>query len=108
MRRREADIAELYRRHGRELLLFLVRRTADPETALDLWAETFAQATAGRRRFRGRTEDEAAAWLYGIARHQLSAWYRRGVVERRGLQRLRIERRELTEVEHERIVDLAG
>jgi len=102
MRRREADIAELYRRHGRELLLFLVRRTADPETALDLWAETFAQATAGRRRFRGRTEDEAAAWLYGIAKRQLAQFYRRGSAERRALERLEIERPPMTpEVEAE-------
>lgn len=102
MRRREADIAELYRRHGRTLLLFLVRRTADPEAALDLWAETFAQATAARRAFRGTTDDEAAAWLYGIAKRQLAQFYRRGSAERRALERLRIERPPLTpEVEAE-------
>ena len=43
------------RRHREELLLFLARRTADPQIALDLWAETFAQAVAGQRRYRGTT-----------------------------------------------------
>ncbi len=44
--------------------MFLARRTADPEVALDLWGETFAQAVAGRRRYRGTTDEEAAGWLY--------------------------------------------
>jgi RNA polymerase sigma-70 factor (ECF subfamily) len=47
------DISELYDRHGDDLLVFLVRRTADPELALDLWAETFAQAVVGLGRYRG-------------------------------------------------------
>src|SRR3954453_33626 len=92
MARREVDISELYRRHREALLLFFVRRTTDVEVALDLWAETFAQAVAARRRYRGRSEDQAAAWLYGIARRQLSMYYRRGRAERRALDRLRIER----------------
>jgi DNA-directed RNA polymerase specialized sigma24 family protein len=86
------DVAALYARHRDGLLSFFVRRTADVETALDLWAETFAQATAGRHRYRGASEDEAAAWLYGIARHQLARYYRRGTIERRALRRLQLER----------------
>ena len=103
-----ADIDELYRGHAERLLAFLGRRTLDPEAAVDLLAETFAVAVRDRRSFRGRTRDEAVGWLFGIARHQLSGWYRRGAVERRAMQRLGIERRKLTEVEFERIVDLAG
>ncbi len=87
-----ADIEALYARHREPLLLFLARRTADPQVALDLWAETFAHAAAGRRRFRGRSEEEAAAWLYGIARRQLAMYYRRGRSERRALDRLKLER----------------
>jgi RNA polymerase sigma factor (sigma-70 family) len=82
----------LYARHHDELLLFLVRRTADAEVALDLWAETFAQAVAGQSRFRGSTDAEAAAWLYSIARHQLAFYVRRGKAERRALERLGLER----------------
>jgi RNA polymerase sigma factor (sigma-70 family) len=92
MANRELDIAALYARHRDELLLFLVRRTADPEVALDLWAETFAQALTARRRYRGTTDEEAAAWLFSIARRQLSRFYRRGSAERRAMQRLGIER----------------
>jgi RNA polymerase sigma factor (sigma-70 family) len=92
---RELDIAALYARHCDALLLFLVRRTADPEVALDLWGETFAQALAARRRYRGTTDEEAGAWLFAIARRQLSRFYRRGSAERRAMQRLRIERPQL-------------
>jgi RNA polymerase sigma-70 factor (ECF subfamily) len=102
------DIAALYDRHARALLTFLTRRTHDPEAALDLMAETFAVAVAQRRRFRGSTDAEAGGWLFGIARNELSTWYRRGEVERRAMERLRIVHREPTETEYERIVDLAG
>ena len=102
------EIAELYRRHARPMLAFFARRTYDPEVAVDLVAETFAAAIADRRQFRGRSDEEAAGWLFGIARHQLSAWYRRGDVERRAMIRLGIERRHLEDAEYERIVELAG
>jgi RNA polymerase sigma factor (sigma-70 family) len=86
------DVEALYARHRDALLGFLVRRTADGEVALDLWAETFAQALAGRHRYRGSTEEEAAAWLFGIARNQLARYYRRGTIEQRALRRLQLER----------------
>lgn len=89
---RGMDVDALYARHHDELLLFLVRRTADVEAALDLWSETFAQAIAGRRMFRGKTEAEEAGWLYGIARRQLARYFRRGYAERRALQKLGLER----------------
>ena len=44
------DVEALYARHRDGLLSFFVRRTADVDAALDLWAETFAQAMAGRHR----------------------------------------------------------
>jgi RNA polymerase sigma factor (sigma-70 family) len=86
------DVDALYAKHREALLTWFVRRTADTQTALDLWAETFAQAVAGRRRFRGRGEDEAAAWLYTIAKRQLAGYHRRGGAERRALRRLGVER----------------
>jgi RNA polymerase sigma factor (sigma-70 family) len=89
---RGIDIGALYARHCDELLAFFVRRTSDTEVALDLWGETFAQALAGRGRYRGATEQEAAAWLYGIARRLLARYYRRGSAERRAMRRLGIER----------------
>jgi RNA polymerase sigma factor (sigma-70 family) len=89
---RGMDVDALYARHHDELLLFLVRRTADVEAALDLWSETFAQAVAGRRKFRGNTEAEEAGWLYAIARRQLARYFRRGYAEKRALQKLGLER----------------
>jgi RNA polymerase sigma factor (sigma-70 family) len=89
---RGLDIGALYARHCDELLTFFVRRTSDTEVALDLWGETFAQALAGRGRYRGGTEEEAGAWLYGIARRLLARYYRRGSAERRAMTRLGIER----------------
>src|SRR3954463_15581102 len=86
------DVGALYARHQDELLLYLVRRTADVEVALDLWSETFAQAVAGRGKYRGRTEAEAAAWLYSIARTQLARFLPRGYAERRAMQKLGLER----------------
>jgi RNA polymerase sigma factor (sigma-70 family) len=89
---RRLDIDALYNQHREELLVFLARRTADPQIALDLWAETFAQAAAGGHRYRGGTDDEAAAWLYAIARRQLAFYYRRGEIEQRALAKLHLER----------------
>ena len=89
---RGIDIAALYARHREELLMFLVRRTNDPEVALDLWGETFAQALASRKRYRGATDEQAGAWLFTIARRQLGRYYRRGRAERRAMRRLGIER----------------
>jgi RNA polymerase sigma-70 factor (ECF subfamily) len=92
MRHAGIDVDALYARHHDDLLLFFVRRTADVEVALDLWSETFAQAVAGRRKFRGKTDAEAAAWLYSIARNQLARYLRRGYAERRAMQKLGLER----------------
>jgi RNA polymerase sigma factor (sigma-70 family) len=89
---RRIDLDALYQAHHDPLLRFFARRTADGEIALDLWAETFAQAVRSHRRFRGRSADDQAAWLYTIAHRQLASYYRRGVAERRALERLKIER----------------
>jgi RNA polymerase sigma-70 factor (ECF subfamily) len=102
------EIAGLYDRHAEAILAFLVRRTWDPEVAVDILAETFAVALEGRRRFRGHDDEAARAWLYGIARHHLADHFRRTGAQRRAVARLGIERRPLTDIEYERIEDLAG
>jgi len=102
------DIARLYRSQAQVMVTYFARRTYDPDAAVDLVAETFALALRAARKWRGGGDEEAAAWTWGIARHQLSRWYRRGAVERRALARLGVERRELTEPEYERIVELGG
>lgn len=75
---------------------------------MDLTSETFAQAYMSRHRFRGRTEEQASAWLYRIASRQLSRYFRRSVVERRALRRLGIEPPRLSEDEQVRLEELSG
>lgn len=77
-----------YAAESEALLVFFARRTLDAHAAVDLCAETFAQAFAGRRRFRGTTVAEERAWLYAIATRQLARYLRAGAVERRGIERL--------------------
>jgi RNA polymerase sigma-70 factor (ECF subfamily) len=105
---RADELAELYDRYAEAILRFVVRRTWDPEVAVDILAETFAVALESRQGFRGRERDAAGAWLYGIARHQLADYYRRDGAQRRAVARLGIDRRPLTDVEYERIEELAG
>jgi RNA polymerase sigma factor (sigma-70 family) len=98
----------LYRTHWRAVRAFLARRCLDPDVAMDLTAETFAQAFAGRARFRGASEEEAVAWLYGIARNQLALHFRRGTAERKALGRIGIEPPGLSEEDCARIEHLIG
>jgi RNA polymerase sigma-70 factor (ECF subfamily) len=105
----DADaISRLYEAHAGALLGFFMKRTYDPEAAVDLLAETFAQAFEDRKRFRGASNDETLAWLYSIARHRAADFHRRGLVERHALDRLGFQRRPLSDEEYERVESLAG
>jgi RNA polymerase sigma factor (sigma-70 family) len=85
-----------YRRHVREVLGYMMRRTGDPEAAADLTAETFASAIVARRRFRPGGAP-AGAWLFAIARRKLVDYQRRGYADERARRRLGLERRMLAE-----------
>ena len=78
---------ELYDRCADPLLAFLYRRVLDAEVAADLLAETFAIAYEKSGRYRD-TGAPGAAWLYGIARIELSRYFRRHRVQLRTAQRL--------------------
>lgn len=93
----KSEFDAMYRRESMGLAVFFARRTLDAETALELVAETFAQAYLGFWRLRGEADQQRQAWLYTIARRQLARYQRRGRVERRALQRLGIQ----TPVAHE-------
>jgi RNA polymerase sigma-70 factor (ECF subfamily) len=101
------SLSRLYETHAAVLVRFLARRTLQPEVAIDLVAETFAKAFAHRDQFRGETESEAVAWLFGIARHELSAYFRRGVVDRRAMAALGLEVPALIDADYERVEELA-
>jgi len=81
----------LYRAQAERLLAFFVRRTYDPQLSLDLVGETFTRAFERSGGFCGDTEEEAAAWIWGIARHVLTDSLRRGNAERRALRRLGVQ-----------------
>jgi RNA polymerase sigma-70 factor (ECF subfamily) len=91
------EFDDLYRNESEGVLVFFARRTLDAEAALELTAETFAEAYLGWSGLRGRSREERQAWLYTIARRRLSRYLRRGRVERRALRRLGIQ----TPVAHE-------
>lgn len=95
-----------YDRNVRALLAFFYRRTACPQTAADLTAETFAVAFAARHRFRD-VGAPGLAWLLGIARREFSAAVRREKVRDRARRRLGMERIELDAASTERIEELA-
>jgi RNA polymerase sigma-70 factor (ECF subfamily) len=90
------------------MAVHIARKTMDAGVAADLTAETFAQAYMHRQQFRGHTREEAVGWLYGIARHQVSHFVRRDRAEARALERLGMQRPQLTDAELERLEDLAG
>jgi RNA polymerase sigma factor (sigma-70 family) len=81
----------LYRRESAMLLTFCARRVLDAETALDLVAESFAQAFKSRRGFRGSTEEEARAWLLTIARRQIARYLQKGQLDRRLVERVGLQ-----------------
>ena len=67
---------------------YFVRRTGSRAAALDLTAETFAQAWLARGRFRDRTGGTAGPWLFAIARNVLVDSVRRRRLERSACERL--------------------
>jgi RNA polymerase sigma-70 factor, ECF subfamily len=100
--------AAFYEEHVDRVMGFFVRRTFDAELALDLSAETFATALLRRGDFRGHTEEEERAWLFAIARSQLSHYHRRGQVERRAVERLGIMTARMEPDEIARVEEQAG
>ncbi len=102
------DISRLYEAHAADLLRFFARRTLQADVAVDLVAETFCQAFTDRAEFRGAGDSEALGWIFGIARHQLSGYFRRGSVERRALARLGLQLPSMSDLDYERVEELAG
>jgi RNA polymerase sigma factor (sigma-70 family) len=87
-----AAFAAFYEHYVRRVSVYFVRRVLDPETAVDLTAETFALALEHRRQFRGDNAQQEQGWLFAIARSLLHAYWRKGRIERAAVARLGIER----------------
>ena len=89
----DADFERLFAEESESVLAYFSRRVVDAQAALDLTAESFAQAVASRSRFTGSEYEEAPPWLFGIARNLLRHYYRRGKVEMKAAVHLKLERR---------------
>jgi RNA polymerase sigma factor (sigma-70 family) len=85
------EFASMYAREFEGVLIFLARRTLDVTIAADLAAETFALAFRGWPRLAGRTDEEIRAWLFTVARRQVSRYLRRARAEHRAVRRLGIQ-----------------
>jgi RNA polymerase sigma factor (sigma-70 family) len=79
---------ELYDRYAARMHGYFLRRTSDRDSALDLTAETFAQAWFSRARYRDEADGSAGPWLFAIARHVLSQSVRRRRLERAACEKL--------------------
>src|SRR5271154_5533921 len=102
----DAPFADFYDVMAPAVLRFFARRTRDSERAFDLTAETFAKAFEKRQDFRGSSDEEAAAWLWSIARNELARHGRTRTVELAALQRLGLERPNPTDVELRQVEEL--
>jgi RNA polymerase sigma factor (sigma-70 family) len=100
--------AEFYDAYYDRVLAYIARRVFEPELAFDLLSETFAKALERRHQFRGDSAEQEQAWLFSIARTELSHFWRSGKIERAAVSRFAISVPALTEVETERIEALAG
>lgn len=99
-----AGFVALYRAESERVLVFCARRVLEAEAAVDLTAETFAQAYRGRRKFKGSTRPEVQAWLLTIARRQIARYLEKGrrdraLAERVGIHVPHIDPGEIEEVE---------
>jgi RNA polymerase sigma-70 factor (ECF subfamily) len=100
------DITALYSEHSPLMLRYLMRRTFDAQTAVELMAETFA--VAYEKRGSCREEAAARAWVFGIADNLLREFFRSGSTERRAVARLGIAVPSVEDDDIARIEDLAG
>lgn len=102
--RRDPDaFGELYRRHAAGLHAFVRRRTPE-SVALELVAETFAQAALALGRFRDEADGSAAPWLHGIARNLIRRYHEDERVADRARRRLHMPIRSY-ELDLERLDD---
>lgn len=74
MTERQARFEALYAANHRSIFGYALRRTASPDDAADILAETFL--AAWRRLDELPSGDDAGLWLYGVARRVLATYYR--------------------------------
>jgi len=98
----------LYERQHELVLAFLLKRTHDPEVAMDLMAETFAAALIALADRPPAIAGSAAPWLLTIARNSLIDSYRHGRVESAARRRLALEPMRISDSDIEQVLHLAA
>lgn len=81
------EFGQWYDANAESILGYFYRRTASPDIAADLTAETFATALGSLDRYE-HSKGTPRQWLYGIARHQMSRYLRRRRIDTRARERL--------------------
>ncbi len=81
---------EIYERYAVWMRSWFHRQTGSETAALDLTAETFAQAWRGLRRFRDLADGSAAPWLFGIGRNLVRQYHKHNRIETAARARLGI------------------
>lgn len=79
---------EFYERYAVWMRSWFQRQTGSDSAALDLTAETFAQAWLSARRFRDLADGSGAPWLFGIARNLLRQYHKHNRIESAARERL--------------------
>ena len=79
---------EFYDRYATWVHSWFQRQTGSDTAALDLTAETFAQAWHASRRFRDMADGSGAPWLFGIARNLLRQYHKHNRIESAARERL--------------------
>ena len=103
----EREFLDCYDLLARDLVGFFARRTADPQLAMDLLADTFLTAFEQRERCRASTDTGRAAWVHRIAANKLADHFRGVERGQRAVGRLGGELRALTAAEVSAIERLA-
>jgi RNA polymerase sigma-70 factor (ECF subfamily) len=96
---------QLFDRRAEDFLRFFPRRTLLVDVAAELTAESFAKAFASRANFdtaRGSPDE----WLFGIANHELSHYWRRDVVDSRAPRKLGIRPAAVHDEDYDRVEEL--
>jgi len=98
----------LYERRHELVLAFLLKRTRNPEAAMDLTAETFAAALLALADRPPDIDGSAAPWLLAIARNAMVDSFRRGTVESAARSRLALEPVQIDDSDIDRVLHIAA
>jgi RNA polymerase sigma factor (sigma-70 family) len=96
---------EFYERYAVWVHSWFQRQTGSDSVALDLTAETFAQAWHSLKRFRDLADGSGAPWLFGIARNLLRQYHKHNRIETAARRRLGLPLAFAESEDYERVDD---